>query len=604
MKVKASDYIFERLKSFGIDTIFCITGGASAHLIESARTSGIECVHNYHEQACAMAADAYARIKKKPAVVLVTNGPGSSNTITGVLAAYQDSIPMIVISGQVPTRQTIASAGTNLRQFGVQEADIVNMVKGITKFSIQIRDVSEISECISKAFSEATSGRMGPVWIEIPLDIQNDYVDDDLVSGQQRLNSDLNSEVLNDYRIDEILTELGRSHRPIIIAGSAIHLADCEVEFRDFVQRMGIPVVCTWSATDIFDYNEKLYIGNFGILGERAANLAVQNADFLLILGSRLSIPNIGYATELFSPNSRKIMVDIDINEIKKNSLKIDLAVECDLRLFLTNFLAHNFPKAKPNYDAWASLVGTWKTDFNVNNEEHTRSPNKINSYDFIDCLSKSLPVGAVVVTDMGTSFTCTMQALRSNGTNRLITSSGCSPMGFGLPGAIGAYFAEKNTNIICIAGDGGFQMNIQELQTIAHYKIPLKIFILNSNGYLAISNMQKNLFDGNYFGSTPSTGVDSPNFVEIGHAYGIRGHKVDSIKDLDSSKISHILELDGPYLCEIAIPSDQLMIPKLQSLKDSTGRFVSSALDDMFPYWSTQTKEQIEDDLEQLKRS
>lgn len=601
MKIKVSDYVFERLKGFGVDTIFCITGGASAHLIESARTSGIECIHNYHEQACAMAADAYARIKKKPAVVLVTNGPGSSNTITGVLAAYQDSIPMILISGQVPTRQIIANAGTNLRQFGVQEADIVNMVKGITNFSLQIRDVSEINECISKAFNEATSGRMGPVWIEIPLDIQNDYVDYDLVSDNQRISSGLNSDVSNNYRIDDILAELGRSRRPIIIAGSAIHLADCEVEFRDLVQRLGIPVVCTWSATDIFDYNEKLYVGNFGILGERAANIAVQNADLLLILGSRLSIPNIGYATELFSPKSTKIMVDIDINEIKKKSLQIDLPVECDIGLFLANFLAHKFPDTKPNYDAWTSLVGRWKTDFNVNREKHTRSPNTINSYDFIDCLSKSLPIGAVVVTDMGTSFTCTMQALRSNGTNRLITSSGCSPMGFGLPGAIGAYFAEKNANIICIAGDGGFQMNIQELQTIVHYKIPVKIFILNSNGYLAISNMQNNLFDGNYFGSTPSTGVDSPNFVEIAHAYGICGHKVDSMSDLDSGKISQILEFDGPYLCEIAIPSDQLMIPKLQSTKDSTGRFVSSSLDDMFPYLSKETKEQIGEDLKKL---
>ena len=601
MQIKVSDYIFNTLKSFGVETVFCITGGASAHLIDSARLSGLECVHNYHEQACAMAADAYARIKKKPAVVLVTNGPGSSNTITGILAAYQDSIPMIVISGQVPTRQTMGNSGVGLRQFGVQEADIISMVKGITKFSAQIQDASEISGCLSLAFRESTTARMGPIWIDIPLDIQNSYISESDNATQQIMLTDNDSENSPIYSIGEIYEALRISRRPVIVAGSAIHLASCEFEFHEFVQHLSIPVVCTWSATDLFAYSEKLYVGNFGILGERAANLALQNADLLLILGSRMSVPNIGYATELFSPKSTKIMVDIDSNEIRKKSLKIDISVVSDIRSFLKEFLEYKNPATIPTFDQWISLVRKWKDDFDLNKEQHTQRVKKVNSYDFIACLSESLPSNAVVVTDMGTSFTCTMQALRNNGTNRLITSPGCSPMGFGLPGAIGAYFADKKKNIICIAGDGGFQMNIQELQTVVTNKISLKIFILNSNGYLAISNMQDNLFEGNHFGSTPASGVDAPNFVEIAHAYGIRAHRVESIEDLEPTLISQILELTEPYLCEIVMPSDQLMIPKLQSTKDSRGGFVSSSLDDMFPYLSGETKKEIINSVEAI---
>lgn len=594
MQIKVSDYIFKTLKGLGVDTIFCITGGASAHLIDSARLSGLECVHNYHEQACAMAADAYARIKKKPAVVLVTNGPGSSNAITGILAAYQDSIPMIVISGQVPTRQIMANSGAGLRQFGVQEADIVSMVKGITKYSAQIRDASEIRDCLTFAFRESTTARMGPIWIDIPLDIQNGYISESDNTIQQIDHIKNISEDAGIYHLEKIFEALRNSCRPVIVAGSGIHLASCEFEFREFVQRLSIPVVCTWSAVDLFAYNEELYVGNFGILGERAANLALQNADLLIILGSRMSIPNIGYATELFSPKSKKIMVDIDLNEIRKKSLAIDIPVESDIRSFLENFFDYKPEDVIPSFDRWVSLVGKWKDNFDLNKEQHTRRVNKVNSYDFIACLSKILPSNAVVVTDMGTSFTCTMQALRNNGTNRLITSPGCSPMGFGLPGAVGAYFADKSKNIICIAGDGGFQMNIQELQTVVANKIPVKIFILNSNGYLAISNMQDNLFDGNHFGSTPASGVSAPNFVEIARAYGIRAHRVESVKDLEPISISQILKLPEPYLCEIVMPSDQLMIPKLQSTRDSKGGFVSSSLDNMFPYLSRNTKIEI----------
>lgn len=598
MKIKASDYLLKLLKGFGIETIFCVTGGAAANLMESVRASDIKSVHQYNEQACAMAADAYARIKKKPAVVLVTNGPGSTNTLTGVLGAFQDSIPMIVISGQVPRRQTIANSGKPLRQFGVQEADIINMVKGITKFAVQVTDATRLKEFVVKAYLEATTGRMGPVWLDIPLDVQAEPVD-----GNCKHTYEQHPEVESviDFKFSEIVRELNVARRPVVVAGSGIHLADCEPEFLKLVRKLEIPVVCTWSATDLFDYNDELYIGNFGILGERAANLAIQNADLLLVLGSRMSIPNIGYATELFSPGSKKIMVDIDRYEIEKNSLPIDLPVVCDLSEFVIGFTNYAPQPNNNKYKKWSNTLNIWKKKFDLFAEEHRRIEGRVNSYDFIRQLSKHLSENDVIVTDMGTSFTCTMQSLRNNGSNRLITSCACCSMGFGLPGAIGAYYANKGNRIICIAGDGGFQMNIQELQTVFHNRIPLKMFVLNSNGYLAISLMQDNLFGGKHFGSTPATGVSSPNFVRIAEAYGITACKMESVQALESGKLEDILRYEGPFLCEIMIPSDQLMIPRVQSKRDNEGRIVSGGIDIMYPYLTEAIIHEIEEDLNRL---
>jgi acetolactate synthase-1/2/3 large subunit len=628
LKIKASDYLLQLLKEFGIETVFCVTGGAAAHLMESVRASGIECVHHSHEQACAMAADAYARIKKKPAVVLVTNGPGSSNTITGVLGAYQDSIPMIVISGQVPrrqtiaksgkhlrqfgeqeaeiignvqSRQTIAKSGKRLRQFGVQEAEIIGIVHSMTKFAVQITSANQLRDQVVKACHEATSGRMGPVWLDIPLDVQAELLDSESLLPYEHEDGHSDVDSVVDYRFDDVAKAINMAQRPLVVAGAGIHLSDCEHEFKKLILSLKIPVVCTWSATDLFDYEDELYVGNFGLLGERAANLAIQNADLLIVLGSRMSIPNVGYATELFSPKSKKIMVDIDRDEIEKNSLSIDVPIIADVRKFVIGFTDYAAQINKASFQKWGDTLNVWKKRFVVFAEPHHRVEGRVNSYDFIGLLSKKLARNDVVVTDMGTSFTCTMQSLRNNGSNRLMTSSACCSMGFGLPGAIGAYYANKENRIICIAGDGGFQMNIQELQTVFHNRIPLKIFVLNSNGYLAISLMQDNLFDGKHFGSTPDSGVSAPNFARVAEAYGIPARKIESLQDLESGVMDEILLSEGPFLCEIMIPSDQLMIPRVQSKRDSEGRIVSGSIDSMFPYLPASAIQQIEEELNQV---
>lgn len=587
--IKISDFIFNFFKSKNIDTIFSVSGGAAAHLLNSVAEGDYNYVCNYHEQACAMAAEGYARISNKPAIVLVTNGPGSSNTITGVLGAYQDSIPMIIISGQVPVKQSLGILqDLKLRQLGVQECDIISMVTPITKYAVQITNPNEIKFHLEKAYYEATSGRPGPVWLDVPLDIQSAEVD---------LNSLLNfiPPIKDDYNIDfnKIIELINKSKKPVIVTGNGIHLSNSEKLFVELKDKLKIPIISTWTSKDLMNQNDNLFVGNFGILGERAANFAIQNSDLLLILGSRLSIPNIGYQSHLFSPNSIKIMVDIDENELKKPTIKIDYPINCDLKLFLTQLNLKLTKLHIPTWNDWINTTQNWKLKYPVFQPEYKTNKNKINSFYFIEILSKKITDNSIIVTDMGTSYTCTMQSLQMSGKNRLFTSSACCSMGFGLPGAIGAYFADPTKNIILIAGDGGFQMNIQELQTIKHHNIPIKIFVLNNNGYLAISLMQDNLFKGKYIGSNPQSGVSTPNFLKISDAYGFKSYRFNTNQELENN-IDEVLNSQDFILVEIMMPEDQLLIPRVQSSKDKNGKITSNSLENMFPYLPENELKQI----------
>jgi acetolactate synthase-1/2/3 large subunit len=585
--MKVSDFVFNFLKEKGVDTIFSVSGGAAAHLLNSIKDKGFNYVCNYHEQSSAMSAEGYARIKNKPACVLVTNGPGSSNTITGVLGAYQDSIPMIVISGQVPINQSLSSIDNlNLRQLGVQECDIIKMVEPITKYSIQIIDKNTVEYHIKQAYELCTTGRMGPVWIDIPLDIQN--------SDIEIQNMELKNEVQTvNYDFDLIHDLLKTAKKPIIVTGNGVHLSKSENLLHKLKLKLKIPIVSTWTSKDLFDNDDEFYVGNFGLLGERSANFAVQNCDFMLILGSRLSIPNIGYQSHLFSPKSIKIMVDIDENEMNKPTIKINHKINSDLNLFIKDFLEKITNKDIPNYRDWVDRTLGWKKDYPVFQKEYGEVKEKINSFYFMEVLSSKIKNDDIVVTDMGTSYTCTMQSLKMNGNSRLFTSSACCSMGFGLPGSIGAYYADKNKNVILIAGDGGFQMNIQELQTVVHNKIPVKIFILNNNGYLAISLMQDNLFNGRYVGANKESGISSPDFTKIAKAYGIKNYRFNNNIELVNG-IDEILNTNEPVICEIMMLENQLLTPRVQSSKTKDGEIISGSLENMYPYLSDEEMKKI----------
>ena len=560
-----------------------VSGGAAAHLMNSVKEKGIKYICCQHEQACAMAAEGYARIANKPACVLVTNGPGSSNTITGVLGAYQDSIPMIIISGQVPVNQTMRANLSQIRQLGVQECNIISMVKNITKYSIQLTSPNFVQEHLNIAYDLATTGRKGPVWLDVPLDIQNSQIE----IKYKDINFEPQTPKVFDY--SKIINLIANSKRPLMITGNGIHLSKSEELFSVLKDRLQIPVISTWTSKDLMSFDDPLFVGTFGILGERAANFAVQNADLLLILGSRMSIPNVGYQSHLFSPNSIKIMVDIDQEEMDKPTIKIDYPINEDLHKFMSKLLVtltladtKSDVTPLPNFYSWIKKTQEWKKKYPVFQSGYEEVPNRksINSYHFMELLSKELTNNHIIVTDMGTSYTCTMQALKMNGKNRLFTSSACCSMGFGLPGAIGAYFADPTKEIILIAGDGGFQMNIQELQTVVHYKIPIKIFILNNKGYLAISLMQDNLFKSNYIGANKKSGVSSPDFVKVAKAYGI-----DAVQIANYHMLGKLLENKRALLIEVPMEENQPLIPRVQSSKKEDGSIISNSLENMFPY-------------------
>jgi acetolactate synthase-1/2/3 large subunit len=568
MKMKVSDYIVEYFQKKGVTTAFSVSGGACAHLLESVRTSKINTIFNYHEQACAMSADGYARMSKKPAIVLVTNGPGSTNTLTGIVGAWQDSIPMIVISGQVTRNHTMYNESSNVRQIGVQEADIISMVANYTKYCKQIHIVDDIPFILNSAWEALSSGRMGPIWLDIPLDIQSSNLTTNIYESVESIFKE------SYYDINQVYITLVNASRPLIIIGNGIHLSNTEEPFIDFIQRMKIPVISTWNASDILSYDNELYIGNFGILGERVANIAVQEADVILILGSRLSIPCIGYNANAFAHSAVKIMVDIDDAELNKNTLSIDIKCKDDLNSFFSKTVDMYLHSDISN---WINKIISLKKSLSIFKEPHTRHPDAINSYDLIEELGKCITSDDCIVTDMGTSFTCTMQALRNNG-NRLFTSSGLSSMGFGLPGAIGALVSGIPNRVICISGDGGFQMNIQELQTIVAYSLPIKMIVLNNGGYLAISLMQDNLFKHRFGADIPA-----PNFCNIANAYGIPSIHLKCHNDI--SKLKEAINLEGPVLIEINMVKNQLLIPRVMSYRDkATGDIKSGKLECMFP--------------------
>lgn len=584
--IKVSDYIFEFLREKGVDTAFCVTGGAAAHLLESLRKSRFKVINNYNEQACAMAAEAYARVTRKPALVLVTNGPGSTNLITGVLGAWQDSVPMFILSGQVPTHNLLRSENVKLRQLGVQESDIISMVAHCTNYCSQIVSSHLVKSELQRAWISATTNRMGPVWLDIPINIQSENI-----QPENQLDFfTANTSNKNDY--SKLLHQISISKKPLIIAGNGIHLAKAEQKFKNFVRQSNIPVVATWNAKDIFNSEDELYIGNFGLLGERAANLAVQNCDLLIVIGSRLSVPLTGYDAKKFAPNAKKAMIDIDSNEMLKSTLNIDFTYEADINDFL------NVVTVIREKNKWNDVLLSLKSKYSVFDEAHTRTENHINSFDFMKSLSSKLKKNDIVVTDMGTSFTCTMQSLRHTGEDRLFTSSGLSSMGYGLPGAIGAFIGNQDARVICISGDGGMQMNIQELQTVAYHKMPIKIIVLNNKGYLAISLMQDNLFNGIHFGSDPGSGVDSPDFTKVAKAYNINSVRFNTVEEVEEN-IEQYLNSEEPVLIELNMVRNQLLIPRVQSRKDENGQIVSGTLDSMFPFLP---KEEMEDINSQIQ--
>lgn len=581
--IKLSDYIFNFIADKGIRDVFAVSGGAAMHLVDSAGgNEKLRYVATHHEQAAAMASEGYARITGRPGVTLVTSGPGGTNAITGVCGAWIDSIPTIFISGQV-TSDTLIGA-TGLRQFGIQEGNIVELVTPITKYAVTVTDPETIKYHLQKAYHLATTGRPGPVWLDIPLDVQGQMINgEELPAFVPEVPASEGKRQIVQKQVQQCVEMLRKAERPVLITGYGIRLAGAEKDIAALIEKLGIPVISSWTSSDLFPTDHELYIGRSGIMGDRAGNFTVQNADLLLVIGSRMSIPQVGYNFKTFARAAKRIVVDIDPKELDKPSLRIDLPILADAREFIIELLEHLTCEQPVDCKTWLERCREWKQKYPVVLPEYARNTEGVNSFYFVDRLSEKLGNDAVVVTDMGTSFTCTMQTFRTRAGQRLFTSSGHASMGFGLPGAIGACFGNHRRKTICITGDGGLQMNIQELQTLVTYKLPVILFVLNNGGYLTIKLMQQNHF-GRYIGSDPGSGVICPDIIKIASAYGIPSLRINNQKELDE-KLDGILNEKGPFVCEIMMPEDQPLIPRVSSLKKPDGTIISKPLEDLYPF-------------------
>lgn len=585
--MKLSDYIANKVVELGVQHVFMVTGGGAMHLNHSlGKHPDIECVFNHHEQACAMAAEAYCRCSNRLPLVNVTTGPGGTNAITGVYGAWTDSIGMVVISGQVKYETTVHSTGLPLRQYGDQEIEIVNLIKPVTKYAVMVTDPLTIRYHLEKAFYFALHGRPGPCWLDIPLDVQGAQIDVADLKG-----FDPNSEVSSGSRTDlgiaipTIIQLLQSAKRPVVFAGSGIRISGQHEAFLNLVDRLGIPVVTGWNAHDVITNDHPLYIGRPGTVGDRAGNFAVQNADLLLVLGSRLNIRQVSYNWKSFARHAYKVWVDVDELELNKPSVEADLPVIADLQTFIPALLQAGYSGPTAQHVQWLEWNNERKAKYPVVQPEYWQNE-KINPYCFMEALFDQLPENQVTVTANGSACVTSFQTAKIKTGQRLWTNSGCASMGYELPAAIGACKSIGEEDIVCIAGDGSIMMNLQELQTIVTNKLPIKIFLLNNSGYVSIFQTQRNFFKGDEVGAGPNSGVGFPNFERLCAAFDLPYVACHAHKDMIAC-IEQTMEASGPYFCELFVDENVSFAPKLASKQLPGGKIISPPLEDLAPFLS-----------------
>lgn len=588
MPTRVADYIAQTLARHGVRHVFMVTGGGAMHLNDAfGRCKDMTYVACHHEQACAMAADSYARMSGRMAAVNVTTGPGGTNAITGIYGAYVDSLPVFVVSGQVRWETLVRSTGLPLRQLGDQELDIVKMVKTITKYAEMVTDPKTIRYHLERALHLATSGRPGPVWLDIPMNVQGALIEPDALVGYDP-KEDAPTWQTADLAAAcrQTLELLARAKRPVVIPGAGIRVSGQHGEFLRFVERLGVPVATAWNAHDVLPDSHPLYVGRPGTLGDRAGNFAVQNADFVLVLGSRLNIRQISFNWKAFARAAKKVMVDIDAAELAKPTLAIDLPIHASLQDFFAAMEKLPAPapaQAHADYLAWCR---SRRARYPVVKEEYWAKASPVNPYCFAQQLFRQLPEGERVVTGDGTACVVTFQAAELKEGQRLYTNSGCASMGYDLPGAVGACIATGKKRLICLAGDGSMMMNLQELQTIVTQKLPIKIFVLNNTGYHSIRQTQQNYFADNIVGCGPESGLEFPDFAKVAAAFDIPFTRVDTHPDLERA-IGETISGDGPRMCEVVLDLEQAFSPKLASRKLPDGRMLTPSLEDMAPFLS-----------------
>ncbi|PRY98660.1 acetolactate synthase-1/2/3 large subunit [Jezberella montanilacus] len=611
--MKVSDYLAAKLSHHGLSSVYLVTGGGAMHLNDAfARHPQLEVHCFHHEQAAAIAAEGYARAIQKPCILNVTTGPGALNALVGVYGAYVDSVPMFVASGQVKV-ETLAATYPQvpLRQLGDQEVDITSMIRPIVKYVRAVNTSADVFDAIDRAIFLMTFGRPGPVWLDIPIDIQAARLPDSQIAARKEYSLDFDA-VIDDLLRDEGCTpntilelqqakarfdepqdqfrqaieKLSEAKRPLIFVGTGV-MSSARAEFSRLINRVDLPVVPGWNAMDLIPSDHKNFAGRPGTVGDRAGNFAVQNADFILILGCRLNIRQISYGWRNFAKNAFKVMVDIDQAELDKPTLTIDLKIKTDVKHFL-DYALKTIPDKSPElhreYRDWCrTKVQRYPV---VKDTVHSNGP--LNPYIFLYALSRGLSSDATVVAGNGAACVMTFQAFETKNGQRIFTNSGCASMGYELPAAIGAALALKRERaVICIAGDGSIMMNLQELQTLVGKQLPVKIFLLNNDGYLSIKMTQQAYFSDNKFGTDASNGLSLPSFRNVAIGFGLAYQSINNIIELEDFLKSDEFNSLKPMLIEVFVDPAQAFEPKLASRINADGTMSSPELDDMAPFLS-----------------
>ncbi len=584
--IKVSDYIAKRLSEKGIKDIFMISGGGAMHLNDSLGNHPVlKYWTNHHEQACAIAAEGYYRASGKMAVVNVTSGPGGLNCLTGVMGQWTDSIPVLYISGQVKYETTIYSCReVGLRQLGDQEVDIISVVKPLTKYAVVLDDPYDVKKVIDKAIFIANSARKGPVWIDIPLDVQGAMVDENVLEEYNQDEDAMadNSDEIN-KKADEVVQLLLKSKRPIIIAGHGIRLSSGQYSFRKLLKILNIPVVTTFNGCDVISTDHPNYAGRIGTIGNRSGNFTLQNADLVLCLGSRNNIRQVSYNWQDFAQKAIKVIVDIDKTELLKPTIKPDIPVLSDVNFFCEQLINKMNRLTVPDFSNWMKWVKERLVKYPTVLSEYKNSK-QIHPYYFIKKLTELMSSDGILIAGNGTACVAAFQAGEVKEGQRMFWNSGCAAMGYDLPASIGACIGSGVRDVICLAGDGSIQMNIQELQTVKHYNLPIKIFYLNNAGYISIKQTQDNFFEGRKVGCDNTSGVSFPDIIKLAEAYNISGATLLTTDDIDN-KLKKILTKNGAVVCKVVLKTDYIFSPKVSSEKLPDGRMISKPLEDMYPF-------------------
>lgn len=600
MKIRLADYIANFLVSRGVTDVFSVVGGGAMYLNDAlGHHSGLHVTYNHHEQACAMAAEAYARLENRIAAVCVTTGPGGTNALTGVLGGWLDSIPMFIISGQVrydtTARFALRETGATVRAMGDQEYDIVKSVTPMTKYAVMIEDPKTIRYHLERAWHLATTGRPGPVWIDIPVNYQGGYIETDELKGYDPAGDDaLLPPPVSDDVIRTVLEKIRSVKRPVFHAGYGIRLSGGYDTFRSVLEKLNIPIVTYWNAVDLIEDDHPLYCGRAGNMGDRPGNWAIQNADLILAVGTRISIRQVGYNWKTWARAAEVIMVDVDPGELKKPTLHVEMPVWADARDFLTK-LDQAAGKQVFSGTDWLDTCRGWKEKYPaVLPRQWEESGTGANVYAFIRYLSSRLPENSLTAVSNGACCVVGNQAYVIQKGSRMANNSAVASMGYGLPAAIGTCISSGRRNTICLEGDGSIMMNLQELQTILMNQLPIKIFLINNSGYHSIRITQMNLFNKNFVGIGPESGdLSFPEFRKIAEAFGYRYFSAHSNAEM-KAVVDEVLTMEGPVFTEIFTDTQQVWEPKSSTKRLEDGTLVSPPLEDLAPFLSREELKKI----------